>query len=98
MVVVEPLVPWARREVHQDHGCCALLHICVLRTAEESGTITRGITTVHLKLFQVFGVGSTINSVEDEMSDDIFTSARLSLVLRLRDWLVNVGTCQHFKD
>ena len=40
VVVVQPLVPRARRQVHQDHGRCALLHVCVLvHVAEEAGAV-----------------------------------------------------------
>ena len=39
VVVVEPLVARAGGEVHQDHRCCAFLHICVLGSAEEPGPI-----------------------------------------------------------
>ena len=39
VVVVEPLVARAGGEVHQDHRCCAFLHIRVLGSAEEPGPI-----------------------------------------------------------
>ena len=49
VVVVQPLVPRARRQVHQDHGRRALLHVCVLvHVAEEAGAVARGVTTVRL--------------------------------------------------
>ena len=49
VVVVQPLVPRARGQVHQDHGRRALLHVCVLvHVAEEAGAVARGVTTVRL--------------------------------------------------